>query len=210
MLLHDFTTAPSPRRVRIFLAEKGLDVPIHAVDLAKGEQLSDAYRAKNPRCTVPMLETDAGDCIWDTLAICEYVEALHPAPPLIGQSPLERAQVVMWYQRIELDGFLQAADVIRNVSPFFKGRALFGPLGAEQFPALVERGRPRVQQFYRDMDARLKESTFVAGDCYSLADIQLLCVIDFAAGWGRMPVPDECAALLAWKQKADARPGSKA
>lgn len=210
MLLYDYRPAPSPRRVRIFLAEKGVELPIRQIDLGKGEQFAADYRAQNPRCTVPALVLDDGTCIWDTLAICEYLDALHPQPPLLGATPLERAAVVMWYQRVELDGFLQVADVFRNASPAFKDRALFGPLPAAQIPQLVDRGRPRVQQFYRDMDARLTASKFLAGDFFSLADIQLLCVLDFAAGWGRMPIPDDLTALLAWKQAIDARPGSKA
>ncbi|MCK9282727.1 MAG: glutathione S-transferase [Rhodocyclaceae bacterium] len=210
MLLYDYHPAPSPRRVRIFLAEKTLSVPIRAVDLAKREQLADDYRAKNPRCTVPMLELDDGSCLWDTLAICEYIESLQPSPPLFGRSALDHARVVMWYQRIELDGFLATADVFRNANPAFKDRALFGPLPTAQIPALIERSRPRVRQFYLDMDARLAASEYVAGDFFSLADIQLLCVVDFAMGWGRMPLPAECAALAAWHAKVGARPSASA
>jgi glutathione S-transferase len=209
MLLYDYK-APSPRRVRLFLAEKGLDIPVRKVDLAKGEQFTADYRAKNPRCTVPTLELDDGTCLWDTLAICEYLENLHPQSPLFGSNPREHAQVVMWYQRIEFEGFLPAAEVLRNASPAFKDHALAGPLSLPQIPALIERGRSRVQQFYRDMNARLGEAVNVAGDFFSLADIQLLCVLDFAIGWGRMPIPNEYAALTAWHRKTGARPSAQA
>jgi glutathione S-transferase len=209
MLLYDYA-APSPRRVRIFLAEKGLSVPLRTVDLAKGEQFAPAYRAKNPRCTVPMLELDDGSCIWDTLAICEYLETLHPQTPLLGATPLDHARVVMWFLRIEFDGFRATAEVMRNASRSFKDRALTGYEPSAQIPALVDRGREHMQVFYRDMNERLQAAPYLAGDFFSLADIQLLCVLDFSTGWGRMPIPPDCAALAAWHQTTSARPSAKA
>lgn len=208
MIFYDYG-APSPRRVRIFLAEKNLSIPTRKIDLAKGEQYSADYRAKNPRCTVPTLELDDGTCLWDTLAICEYLEALHPQPPLLGSNPEERARVVMWYQRIEFEGFMSVADVLRNASRAFKDHSLTGPLPTAQIPALIERGRSRIQQFHQDMNVRLAESEYVAGNFFSLADIQLLCVLDFGAGWGRMPVPENCTALSAWHNTISARPSAK-
>lgn len=208
MLFHD-ADAPSPRRVRIFLAEKGLDIPRRRIDLGKREQLDPAYLAKNPRGTVPLLELDDGTCLWDTLAICDYLESLHPQPPLLGHSAVERAEVLMWYQRIEFEGFLAVMDVLRNAAPFFKDHALTGPTPAAQIPALVERGKARMAAFYAAIDARLGESAFVAGRHYTLADIQLLCVVDFAAGWGRMPIPEVCRTLAAWRRRMDERAGVK-
>lgn len=202
--------APSPRRVRIFLAEKGLSIPTQSIDLAKGEQFAPQYRAKNPRCTVPALELDDGSCLWDTLAICEYLETQYPQPALFGLTPLDHARVVMWYQRIEVEGFMAVAEVMRNASPAFKDHALTGALPTAQIPALIERGHSRVQQFYLDMNARLLEASNVAGDFFSLADIQLLCVLDFATGWGRMPIPESCPELTAWQQKTAVRPSTKA
>lgn len=209
MLLHDYK-APSPRRVRIFLAEKGLRVPTVIVDLAKGEQFAPAYRAKNPRCTVPMLELDDGTCLWDTLAICEYLETLHPEVAMFGRNPVEHASVVMWFQRMEWDGFASTADVFRNANPAFKDRSLTGLLPTAQIPGLIERGRSRMATFYRDLNDRLAASEYVAGNFFSLADIQLLCVLDFATGWGRMHIPEDCAALSAWHLKTGARPTAKA
>ena len=209
MLLHDYK-APSPRRVRIFLAEKGLTVPTVSVDLAKGEQLAPAYRSKNPRCTVPMLELDDGTCIWDTLAICEYLETLHPEVPMFGRNAVEHASVVMWYQRLEGDGFAATADVFRNANPAFKDRSLPGATPTAQIPGLIERGRARIAAFYRDLNDRLAVSEFVAGSLFSLADIQLLCVLDFATGWGRMHIPEDCAALTTWHRRTSARSSAKA
>ena len=208
MILHDYS-APSPRRVRIFCAEKNLVLPLRRVDLAKGEQFLPEYRSRNPRCTVPMLELEDGSCLWDTLAICEYLEALHPQPPLFGTSPLDRAHVVMWYQRIEQDGFQAVAEVMRNASRSFKDHALTGTLPAAQIPALVERGHQRAAQFYQDMDERLRESAHVAGNFFSLADIQLLCVLDFGAGWGRMPFNTR-PSLTEWHRRMCERPSATA
>lgn len=205
MLFYD-AAAPSPRRVRIFLAEKGADIPRHTFDLTKREQLEPAYRAKNPRCTVPMLELDDGTCLWDTLAICTYLETLYPDPPLMGRDAIARSQVIMWYERIESEGFLAVMDVLRNAAPWFKDHALTGPTPAIQIPALVERGRTRIAAFYAGMNERLAASSFIAGDSFSLADIQLLCVVDFASGWGRMPVPEACTALVEWHRQTSARP----
>ena len=207
MLLYDYN-APSPRRVRIFLAEKGLTLPTVTVDLGKGEQFAEAYRAKNPRCTVPMLELDDGTCIWDTLAICEYLETLHPEVPMFGRNPLEHARVVMWFQRLEWEGFSATADVFRNANPAFKDHSLTGATPAAQIPGLIERGRARMATFYRDLNDRLAASEYVAGNFFSLADIQLLCVLDFAAGWGRMPVPEDCPALTHWYRKTAAHPST--
>ncbi len=209
MLLYDYK-APSPRRVRMFLAEKGLTIPTVSVDLAKGEQLTPAYRAKNPRCTVPMLELEDGTCIWDTLAICEYLETLYPEVAMFGRNPAEHARVVMWYQRMEWDGFAATADVFRNANPAFKNRSLTGATPSAQIPGLIERGRERIAAFYHDLNDRLSTSENVAGNFFSLADIQLLCVLDFATGWGRMHIPEDCAALSTWHRNAGARLSSKA
>ena len=208
MLFYDYS-APSPRRVRIFIAEKGLTIPTRIVDLGKKEQFSAEYLAKNPRGTVPTLQLDDGTCLWDTLAICEYLEAQYPEVPLLGRNAVEHAKVVMWYQRIEIDGFHAVAEVFRNASRTFKDRALPGTLTLTQIPDLVPRGKLRMQQFYAEMNAHLHSSTNVAGDYYSLADIQLLCILDFAKGWGRLPIPEDCAALQVWHQQASARTSSK-
>src|SRR4051794_7404492 len=175
MLFYD-AVATSPRRVRMFVAEKGLNIPKRTVDLAKREHFTAELRAKNPRCTVPILELDDGTCLWDTLAICEYLETTHPDPALFGAGPLDHARVVMWFQRIEQDGFASVADAFRNAHPFFKDHALVGAEQTPQIPELVARGRARIASFHRDMNMRLGESKFVAGDFFSFADIQLLCV----------------------------------
>lgn len=210
MRLYDYGPPPSPRRVRIFLAEKGVTLPVETIDLGKGEQYSERYRAINPRCTVPTLELDDGTYLSEGLAICDYLEALYPEPPLFGRTPQERAQVIMWFQRIDFEGFHAVAEVLRNSSRAFKDSSLTGPVRYPQVPALAERGRDRMAHFYVSMNERLGQSEYVAGPFFSLADIQLLCVVDFGKGWGRMPVPAELTALLAWHARVSARPSAKA
>jgi glutathione S-transferase len=209
MKFYDCSTAPSPRRVRIFAAEKGIALPIVQVDLRNGEQFSDAFRAINPDCTVPALQLDDGTVIADAVAICGYLEELHPDPPLIGTTPQERAVVTALNRQIERDGFFAAMDALRNATKGLKGRALPGPHGYEQIPELAERGRARIGHFFRDMDARLAGKSFVAGDRFTIADISTMVLIDLA-GWSKLTIPDECATLRRWYDAVAARPSAKA
>jgi glutathione S-transferase len=141
MKFYDCATAPSPRRVRIFLAEKGIMVPTVQVNLREGEHLAPAFRKLNPECTVPVLELDNNAVINDAIAMCTYFEETHPEPPLIGRTPEERAITIAWNRRIERDGFYAVMEAFRNATPGLKGRALPGPDDYEQIPALAERGR---------------------------------------------------------------------
>ena len=209
MKFYDCTTAPSPRRVRIFLAEKGITIPTVQVDLRNGEQFTDAFRAINPDCTVPVLQLDDGTVIADAIAICQYIEELHPDPPLIGSTPQERAVVTAINRQIERDGFFAAMDALRNTATGLKGRALPGPHDYEQIPELAERGRMRLEHFFRDMEARLSGRVFVTGDRYTIADISALIVVDFA-GRLKLAVPDECDNLRRWYAAVSARPSTKA
>jgi glutathione S-transferase len=147
MKFYDCTTAPSPRRVRIFLAEKGISVPTVQVDLRNGEQFSPAFRAINPDCTVPVLELDNGTRIADIVAICRYFEELYPKPRLMGRTAEEKAVIEAWQRRVERDGFYAAMEAFRNSTPGLKGRALPGSESYDQIPALAERGRARIQHF---------------------------------------------------------------
>jgi glutathione S-transferase len=209
MKFYDCVTAPSPRRVRIFAAEKGIALPTVQVDLRNGEQFSEAFRAINPDCTVPALVLDDGTVIADAVAICGYLEDIHPEPPLIGSTPQERAVVTALNRQIERDGFFAAMDALRNVSKGLKDRALPGPHNYAQIPELAERGRARLGHFFRDMDARLAERQFVAGGRFTIADISTMVLIDLA-GWTKITVPDECAHLRRWYAAVSARPSAKA
>jgi glutathione S-transferase len=209
MKFYDCVTAPSPRRVRIFLAEKGVSIETVQVDLRNGEQFKDAFRAINPDCTVPALVLDDGTVIADAVAICGYIEELHPEPALIGSTPQERAAVTALNRQIERDGFFAAMDAFRNAAKGLKGRALPGPHDYEQIPELAARGRARVENFFRAMDARLTDREFVAGSRYTIADISALVLTDFA-GWIKLKIPDECANLRRWYTAVSARSSVKA
>ncbi|WP_315743526.1 MULTISPECIES: glutathione S-transferase family protein [unclassified Bradyrhizobium] len=174
MKLYDCATAPSPRRVRIFLAEKGLTIPTVQVDLRGGEQFTPAFRALNPDCTVPVLELDSGTAITDVIAICRYVEELHPDPALMGRTPEARATIECWVRRIEWDGIYAVQEAFRNAAPGLRGKALPGPLSLEQIPALAERGRHRVQHFFAWLDSRLVDHAFVSGPHFTIADISAM------------------------------------
>lgn len=205
MKFYDCTTAPSPRRVRIFLAEKGIELDTVQVDLGSGEQLGDAFRKVNPDCVVPALELDDGTCLSEVIAICQYLEELHPEPRLLGATSLERAQVSMWNAKVEQLGLVSMMDAFRNSAKGLVGRALPGPESYEQIPELAERGRQRVLQFFGRLDDQLADNRFVAGDRFSVADISALVLVDFA-GWVKLPVPEGAKHLSRWYAEVANRP----
>ncbi len=208
MKLYDYAPAPNPRRVRIFLAEKGIALPTVQIDLRANEQFSPAFRAVNPDCTVPVLELDDGARIADVMAICVYFETLQPEPPLMGAGAQDCANVTEWQRRVEREGFFAVAEAFRNSTPAFKGRALPGADDYEQIPALAERGRARVAKFFHALDTCLADREFVAGQRYSIADITALVAVDFA-GWIKLGIPDECGHLRRWHGAVSARPSAK-
>lgn len=178
--LYDCATAPSPRRARILLAEKGVAHATVQVDLRTGEQMGEAYRALNPQCTVPALQTGEGPLLTDNAAIAAWLEARFPEPALLGVTPAEKGEVASWNWRIEFDGLLAIAEALRNGSPAMANRALPGPVDYAQIPALAERGRARVQRFFVTLNERLAERDFVATDRFSVADINAVVAVDFA------------------------------
>lgn len=178
--LYDCATAPSPRRARILLAEKGVVHETVEVDLRRGEQLSDAYRKVNPQCTVPALRTDEGLLLTDNAAITAYLEARFPEPPLLGSTPQEKAAIASWNWRIEFEGLLAIAEALRNSSPAMANRALPGPVNYAQIPELAQRGLERVQQFFVTLNDRLADRDFIATDQFSVADITAVVAVDFA------------------------------
>ena len=209
MKLYDCQTAPSPRRVRIFLAEKGLDIETVQVDLGKGEQFGEAFREVNPDCAVPALELDDGSCISEVIAICQYIEALHPEPALLGRTAEERARVTMWNAIVEQQGLWGMMDAFRNSAKGMVNRALPGPASYAQIPELAERGRQRVSQFFTRLDNQLADNAFVAGDNYSIADISAMVLVDFA-GWIKIAIPDDATNLARWYAEVSTRPSASA
>jgi glutathione S-transferase len=203
--LYDCATAPSPRRARILLAEKGIAHETVAVDLRAGEQFGAAFRAINPQCTVPALRTEEGEVLTDNAAIAAYVEARYPEPPLLGRTPLEKAQVASWNWRAEFEGLLAIAEALRNGSPAMANRALPGPNDYAQIPELAQRGLARVQNFFVMLDAHLAASEFVAGDAFSIADITAVVVVDFARVVKVKP-SEQHPNLLRWRAAMALRP----
>jgi glutathione S-transferase len=178
--LYDCSTAPSPRRARILLAEKGVAHDTVQVDLRSGEQFGAAYRAINPHCTVPALRTDEGPVLTDNAAIAAYLEARFAQPALLGSTPLAKAEIASWNWRIEFEGLMAIAEALRNSVPAMANRALPGPVEYAQIPALAQRGLVRLQQFMDTLDQRLAGREFVATEQFSIADITAVVAVDFA------------------------------
>ena len=180
IILYDCATAPSPRRARIFLAEKGIAHKTIQVDLKNSEQLSSAYQKINPQCTVPALRTEEGIVLADNAAITAYLEARYPEPPLLGITPNEKAQIASWNWRVEFEGLMAVAEALRNSAPAMANRALPGQMDYPQIPELAQRGLARLQQFFCMLDERLADRNFIASDSFSVADITAVVAVDFA------------------------------
>lgn len=203
--LYDCATAPSPRRARILLAEKGIAHDTVQIDLKGGEQLGAAYRQINPQCTVPALRTEEGAVLADNAAIAAYLEARYPQPPMLGVTPLDKADIASWHWRVEFEGFLAIAEALRNSSPAMVNRALPGPVNYAQIPQLAERGRARVQQFLLDLNERLAERDYVAAQQFSVADITAVVAVDFARVVKVKP-DERHPHVLRWRAAMQARP----
>jgi glutathione S-transferase len=210
MKLYDFPLSPSPRRVRMFAAEKGIALDLTTVNIREKEQFASEFRVISPNCTVPVLELDDGATICDSLAIWRYLEEIKPEPPLMGTTPLEKAMVELWLRRIELEGYQAVVEVLRNGAERFKDRAVPSPEAFAQIPELAERGKRRLAMFYDMLDARLRESAFVAGSAFTAADIHALVTIDFAERAVEIAPSGNLAALKAWRDTVSARDSAKA
>jgi glutathione S-transferase len=207
MQFYDYRFAPSPRKVRLFIAEKGLEIPTIEVDLRARAQLAPEFLAKNAGATVPVLELDDGSCLTESLAICHYLERLHPEPNLMGRDAKEQALVLMWNDIQTFEGYLGMQEALRNGHEAFKGRALGGPVSYEQIPALAERGRRRAEVYFDKLERRLGDSEFIAGDRFTYADIVGFVYLGFAArALGSAPSLEARPALERWSKSIAARP----
>jgi len=207
--LYHSAASPNSRRVWIFLAEKDLKIPLVAVDLGKGEQHSEAYRKINPRRVVPTLVLEDGTAIGEVPAIMRYLDEAFPEQPLLGATPKDKGLVAMWERRAELEGFAAVMEGVRNKIPGLKSRAIAGSHDYEQIPALVERSKLRVKNFFADLDERLAEVPFVAGARYSAADITALVTVDFAKAL-ELSVAGYQAALARWYEAVSGRTSAAA
>lgn len=210
MILHDAVWAPNPRRVRMYLAEKSIEIERRMVDLGNGENLRHPFLTLNPRGTVPVLELDDGDCIADSVAICRYLEALHPDPPLFGRDPLEIARVEAWTRKIEAEGYAGVVYAFRNRNKHMTDRALSGHWPpVPQLPELVMRGQNMWRWFVESLDDHLDGRDWIATDGYSFADLTALMSIDFAKATrlsdGNLP-----PSVAAWYSRVSSRPSATA
>lgn len=209
MKLYDMSVAPNPRRVRIFLAEKGIEVPRVEINIRAGENLQPEFLAINPRGVLPTLQLEDGTVIDESVAICRYFEELRPDPPLLGRSALEKAMIECWNRRIESDAGQPVVDAFRNSYPPYAERAVPGKAGVRAIPELAQRGMRRLAEFYPVFDRRLAESEYVAGGSFSLADITALCIVDFARAI-QLPQPEGLEHYDRWHAQVSARPSAAA
>ena len=200
MKLYDGGKAPNPRRVRIFLAEKGLPLPtIVPVDLGKGENNGPAFAAKNPWQRVPVLELDDGTLISESVAICRYFEELHPEPALFGRGARQRAEVEMWHRRLELGVYLAEQAVFRHLHP------AMAQAEVPQIAAWGEANKAKVDAEWRKINDALKGRPFITGEAFSIADILGGLAVDFLR-WAKLSVPADCTEVTRWHAALTARP----
>ncbi|MEN3374853.1 MAG: hypothetical protein V7604_208 [Hyphomicrobiales bacterium] len=197
MRLYDGGRAPNPRRVRIFLAEKGMQVPVEHIDLASLQHKSAEFTALNPLQRVPVLVLDDGTVITESIAICRYFEGLRPEPPLFGRGATEEALVEMWNRRVELNLYQAVSAVFRHLHPSMKDMEA-------QVPEWGEANRPRVFEFLALLDRELKDRMFIAGDHYTIADITALVAVDFMRP-AKLIMPEEFANLRRWHAQVGER-----
>jgi glutathione S-transferase len=203
MKLYDGGRAPNPRRVRVYLAEKGIKVPTEQVDLGSMAHKSAAYAAVNPLQRVPALELDDGTIITESIAICRYFELLHPQPPLFGRDPKDLAMVEMWQRRVELHLLAPISHIFRNLHP------AMAQMEVPQVPAWAEANKPRVVDFLNILDGELSKRRYLTGENFTVADITGLVAIDFMKP-AKVSVPDTLANVKRWHAELSARPSASA
>jgi glutathione S-transferase len=202
MKIYESHNAPNPRRVRIFLAEKGIQIPYEEVDIVKAVNRGEDFRKKNPLSTVPVLELDDGTFISESVAICRYFEELHPQPPLFGSDAKQRALVEMWNRRMEFNILQPIADTFRQRHDFFKGRI-------RQLPEYAEVQRLNAEDGLAWLDQELGAHRFIAGDQFSIADISAVVAIDFGRV-SKISIKPDQTNLTRWHAEVSARPSAKA
>jgi glutathione S-transferase len=203
MKLFDGGRAPNPRRVRVFLAEKGIAVPTVSIDMGALEHKSQTVSSRNPLQRLPVLELDDGTIITESVAICRYFEELQPEPALFGRGALGKAQVEMWQRRMELNLLSSVAQAFRHIHPAMKEWEI------PQIPEWGEANKPKAVEFLKILDRELASREFAAGDSYSIADITGLIAIDFMKP-ARIKVPEECTNVLRWHQAISRRTSAAA
>ena len=206
MKLYDNTAAPNPRRVRVFMAEKGLEIDTVQVDMLKGEHKTPEFIEKNLQGQIPVLELDDGTCISESVAICRYLELIQPEPPLFGTSPVQQAQTEMHHRRIEL-------LLVRHIGTSWVNGpivAKMAPGRFQQIPEAKTQADAAAHAYYRRLDKELASRDYLAGDEYSIVDITGMCLIDFAEQLVGLAPDPELANVAAWRARVASRPSAKA
>ncbi len=211
MKLYDCHIAPNPRRARMFIAEKKLDIEKVEVDILGGENLQDEFLAVNPRGLLPVLELDDGTRIDEVMAICRYFEELQPEPALLGHDMKSKAIITCRQRKMEFDGMIACSEVFRNQHEQFQKRSIPGA-GKDiipAIPALIDRGKQTLDRFFYWLETYLEEGPFLAGEHFSVVDITAVCAVDFA-GWFETSIPEKNTRTLAWYEKISSRPSAAA
>lgn len=209
--MYDFALAPNPRRVRMFLAEKSVEIPLVEINTREKAQFAESFGAVNSLRAIPVLELDDGTCIAESVAICRYIEEIHPEPPLMGTDAKDKAIVEMWNRRAELIGYAAASEAVRNALPMFEDRGLSGVSGGvPQIPALVERGKQTLGRFFALLDEQLIDNAFLAGSAFTIADITAFVTIEFAKRVDVSIPEDGADNVLRWHGEIASRPSASA
>jgi len=209
MILHDFERAPNSRRVRIFLAEKNINIEIKKIDLLKGENRQNNYLSINPSGTVPFLQIDEKSGISESMAICKYFEEKYPDPTLMGKNAVEKAHIEMWQRIVEFSGIFPAGETFRNKAEGFKDRAIAGPNSIKQIPELIERGKILLELFFKRIDGQLSQNEYIAGKEFSIADISAYIAVDFAS-WSKVSPDSKLTFINNWFKNMQSRPSINA
>ena len=208
MKIYEFKRAPNPRRVQMFLAEKNIQVECVQVDVRNGENRENDYLEINPKSGVPALQLDNGNVISESMAICRYFDAIQPEPFLFGETPEQKGLVEMWNRKIEIEGMNPVGECLRNSSEAFKDRAVPDPRSTKQIPELAERGSMLANRFLGDINERLSNNEYVAGENFSMADINLYVFLDFAS-WVKVIPTEDHKSLIKWKEVISKRKCAK-
>ena len=205
---YDYAPAPSPRKARIVLAEKGIEHETVPIDMRKGEQLSPEFRKVNPNCTIPALVLEDGTALFDNLGIATWAEAVKPEPSLTGKTPTEKGLVMSWVAKCDMHGGIAFMEAYRNSHPKMAGRAIPGKDNYEQIPELAERGFARLAAFLDDLNAHLEGRDWIAVEQFSLADIWAFTILDVTP-WIKAAPGEQHPNILRWQAAINERPSAK-
>ena len=206
MKLYTYDLAPNARRLQLFLNYKDIELDTRQIDLGNQEQHGDEYATINPLRTIPALELDDATLLTEVIAQVAYLESVYPDKPLMGTTDQEKALVLNWDHLLMISGFAAIRDMFRNTVKGFAGRASTGALSLEQIPQLAERGKLQLDDFWPMVNRQLETSTWLVGDNITYADIDLFCLVEFS-GWVKQGIPEDCASLKNWHQRASAELG---